>query len=84
MIKFWLSISEDEQKRARIERRKNSPLTYWKFSENDENALSYYDRMTLLKERVIDSDWHVIDYNDKREGIISLLETLNEKLENME
>ena len=40
-IKFWLSISEDEQ-RARIEKRKTSPLTYWKFSENDENALSYY------------------------------------------
>ena len=83
MIKFWLSISEDEQ-RARIERRKKSPLTYWKFSENDENALSYYDRMTLLKERVIDSDWHVIDYNDKRQGIYSLLETLNARLENLE
>ena len=83
MIKFWLSISENEQ-RARIESRKKSPLTYWKFSENDENALSYYDRMTLLKERVIDSDWHVIDYNDKRQGIYSLLETLNARLENLE
>jgi len=83
MIKFWLSISEDEQ-RARIESRKKSPLTYWKFSPNDENALSYYDRMTLLKERVIDSDWHVIDYNDKRQGIYSLLETLNARLENLE
>jgi len=83
MIKFWLSISEDEQ-RARIERRKKSPLTYWKFSPNDENALSYYDRMTLLKERVIDSDWHIIDYNDKRQGIYSLLETLNARLENLE
>ena len=83
MIKFWLSISEDEQ-RARIENRKKSPLTYWKFSENDENALSYYDRMTILKERVIDGDWHVIDYNDKSQGIISLLETLNSRLENME
>ena len=83
MIKFWLSTSEDEQ-RARIENRKKSPLTYWKFSENDENALSYYDRMTILKERVIDGDWHVIDYNDKSQGIISLLETLNSTLENME
>jgi len=83
MIKFWLSIDENEQ-RARIENRKSSPLTYWKFSENDENALSYYDRMTLLKERVIDCDWHVIDYNDKREGIISLLEILNSTLENIE
>ena len=53
MIKFWLSIDEDEQ-RARIENRKASPLTYWKFSANDENALSYYDQMTLLKERVIE------------------------------
>ena len=76
-IKFWLSISEDEQ-RARIEKRKNSPLTYWKFSENDQNALSYYDRMTLLKERVIDSDWHVIDYNNKKEGIAMLAHTLAE------
>jgi len=82
MIKFWLSISEDEQ-RARIESRKKSPLTYWKFSPNDENALSYYDRMTLLKERVIDSDWHVIDYNDKRQGIENLLKKLNEKIENI-
>lgn len=82
MIKFWLSISEDEQ-RARIENRKASPLTYWKFSENDENALSYYDQMTLLKERVIDGDWHVIDYNQKNAGILSLLEILNNRLENL-
>lgn len=82
MIKFWLSISEDEQ-RTRIERRKKSPLTYWKFSANDENALSYYDQMTLLKERVIDGDWHVIDYNDKRQGILSLMRMLNFRLENL-
>ena len=82
MIKFWLSISEDEQ-RARIENRKKSPLTYWKFSANDENALSYYDQMTLLKERVIDGDWHVIDYNDKRQGILSLMRMLNFRLENL-
>ena len=80
MIKFWLSISEDEQ-RARIERRKKSPLTYWKFSPNDENALSYYDRMTLLKERVVDSDWHVIDYNNKRQGILDLTTRLCDLLE---
>lgn len=78
-VKFWLSITEDEQRR-RIEARKKSPLTYWKFSENDENALSYYDRMTLLKERVIDSDWNVIDYNEKARGIEALLTKLNEEL----
>ena len=80
MIKFWLSISEDEQ-RARIENRKKSPLTYWKFSENDENALSYYDRMTLLKERVIDGEWNVIDYNNKDSGILKLITKLCDTLE---
>jgi polyphosphate kinase 2 (PPK2 family) len=75
LIKFWLSISEDEQKR-RIDARKNSPLTYWKFSPNDENALSHYDRMSILKERVIDSDWHTINFENKREGIKKLLDTL--------
>ena len=75
LIKFWLSISEREQKR-RIEYRKNSPLTYWKFSPNDENALSHYDRMSILKERVIDSDWHTIDFENKSKGIKKLLDTL--------
>ena len=75
IIKLWLSITEEEQ-RARIDTRKNSPLTYWKFSENDENALSYYDSMTLLKERVVDSEWHVLDYNNKKKGIKSALKTI--------
>ena len=79
LIKFWLSISEDEQKR-RIEQRKNSPLTYWKFSPNDENALSHYDRMSILKERVIDSDWHTINFENKRAGIKKLLDTLCREL----
>ena len=74
-VKLWLSITEEEQ-RYRIDTRKNSPLTYWKFSENDENALSHYDRMTLLKERVIDSEWQVLDYNDKKSGIKSAAEAI--------
>ena len=78
-IKFWLSISEQEQQR-RILARKHSPLTYWKFSENDENALSHYDRMSILKERVIDSDWHTVDYANKKRGIKNLLATLCDQL----
>ena len=74
-IKLWLSITEDEQS-YRIRKRKNSPLTYWKFSENDENALSQYDRMSILKERVVDSEWHVLDYNHKKLGIKSAAKTI--------
>ena len=83
-IKFWLSISEAEQARRLEESRKN-PLKSWKLSENDERALSYYDTMTLLKEKVITTcgDWHTIDYNDKEVGrlnlITKLVENINEK-----
>ena len=81
-IKFWLSISEEEQAR-RLEERKKSPLKSWKLSENDERALSYYDTMTLLKEKVITTcgDWHTIDYNNKEVGRLNLITRLVEILE---
>ena len=73
-IKLWLSISEEEQE-YRIEKRQSSPLTSWKFSPNDALALSKYDQMTLLKERVLTTlgDWHTIDYNDKASGRLALI-----------
>ena len=81
-IKFWLSISEDQQ-RARISKREKSPLTNWKLSPNDKIALSYYDQMTLLKERVLTttSDWHSIGYNDKSAGRLELITKLCDLLE---
>ena len=73
-IKLWLSISEEEQA-IRIGTRKTSPLTKWKFSPNDAVALSKYDQMTILKERVFTTlgDWHSIDYNDKKAGRLALI-----------
>ena len=76
-VKFWLSISEEEQAR-RIEERRISPLKYWKLSPNDERALSYYDEMTLLKERVISrGGWETVDFNNKANGRLELLTRLN-------
>ncbi len=76
-IKFWLSISEDEQ-RLRLDKRKNSPLTSWKMSPNDERALSYFDEMSILKERVMSSTsyWNTIDYNSKPDGRLALITRL--------
>ena len=73
-IKLWLSISEEEQA-IRIGTRQNSPLTKWKFSPNDAVALSKYDQMTILKERVFTTlgEWHSIDYNNKAEGRLALI-----------
>jgi len=80
-IKCWLSISEEEQT-ARIGNRQTSPLTKWKYSPNDALALSKYDQMTLLKERVHTTlgQWHSIDYNSKADGRLALLTKINERL----
>tara|TARA_R100001463_G_scaffold8971_1_gene27121 strand:- start:230 stop:868 length:639 start_codon:yes stop_codon:yes gene_type:complete len=74
IIKLWLSISEQEQA-SRITSRKVCPLRKWKFSPNDANALSQYDQMTILKERVLTNcgEWHTIDYNSKVAGRLSLI-----------
>ena len=82
IVKFWLSISEQEQSN-RIKERKHSPLKFWKLSPNDERALSYYDEMTLLKERVLTTtkDWYTIDYNNKAEGRLALITKLCDILE---
>ena len=80
-VKLWLSISEEEQA-IRIGKRQNSPLTKWKFSPNDAVALSKYDQMTILKERVFTTlgEWHSIDYNNKKAGRLSLITKIVEEL----
>ena len=80
-IKLWLSISEQEQE-YRIDKRQSSPLTSRKFSPNDALALSQFDKMSVLKERVMTSlgDWHTIDYNDKAQGRLALITKVVELL----
>ena len=82
IIKFWLSISE-EQQRLRLEDRAVSPLKSWKLSPNDKTALSNYDRMTLLKEKVMTTThgWETIDYNCKSAGRLALITRLCDLLE---
>lgn len=81
-IKLWLSISEEEQA-IRIGNRQVSPLTKWKFSPNDAVALSKYDQMTLLKEKVFTTlgEWHSIDYNNKKAGRLALITKIVEILQ---
>ena len=81
-IKLWLSISEEEQA-IRIGNRQVSPLTKWKFSPNDAVALSKYNQMTLLKEKVFTTlgEWHSIDYNNKKAGRLALITKIVEILQ---
>jgi polyphosphate kinase 2 len=71
LIKFWFSVSQDEQQR-RFEERERHPLKQWKLSPVDLASLELWDAYTEAKDamfQVTDIDeahWTVIKSNDKK------------------
>ena len=73
LIKFWFSISKEEQKK-RFKERKDNPLKQWKLSPVDEKAQSMWDGYTEHKENMFSqshtsySPWIIVEANNKREA----------------
>ena len=73
IIKFWFSISKDEQIK-RFNARLASPLKRWKFSPVDQEGQRRWDEYTLFKEQMFSkthttfSPWIIIKTNDKKEA----------------
>jgi len=71
IIKFWLSISKEEQLK-RFEARKENPLKRWKFSPVDKKGQELWDTYTYYKEKMFSkthtsySPWVIIKTNDKK------------------
>ena len=71
IIKFWLSITKDEQLK-RFEARREDPLKRWKFSPVDKQGQILWDRYTHYKEEMFSkthttySPWMIIKTNDKK------------------
>jgi polyphosphate kinase 2 len=71
IIKFWFSISKEEQAR-RFEARRQNPLKQWKLSPVDEKAQELWDSYTRYKEEMFGkthttfSPWIVVKANDKQ------------------
>lgn len=71
IIKFWFSISKEEQKR-RFELRLKNPLKRWKFSPVDMKGQELWDKYTYYKEQMFSkthttfSPWIIVKTNDKR------------------
>lgn len=71
IIKFWFSISKDEQKK-RFDARLESELKRWKYSPVDEKGQELWDSYTYFKERMFStthtafSPWVIIKANDKK------------------
>jgi polyphosphate kinase 2 len=70
IIKFWFSISKDEQLR-RFGRRRSNPLKQWKLSPIDERAQELWDNYTHYKEEMFRrthtsfSPWVIVQANNK-------------------
>ena len=70
LIKFYLSVSKENQQQ-RFTFRQNSPLKYWKLSENDLKAAKEWDLFTHYKEQVFANSepnknpWVIINSDNK-------------------
>jgi polyphosphate kinase 2 len=71
MIKFWFSISKDEQQ-ERFESRLQNPLKQWKYSPVDMKGQELWDRYTYYKEQMFSkthtnfSPWIIVKANSKK------------------
>ena len=78
IIKFWLSISKDEQMR-RFDARNDDPLKRWKFSPVDKKGQELWDKYTFYKDEMFSkthttySPWIVVKTNDKKKARIECI-----------
>ncbi|SDM40131.1 polyphosphate kinase 2 [Kriegella aquimaris] len=73
LIKFWFSISKNEQKK-RFKDRLNNPLKRWKYSPVDMRGQELWDSYTHHKEEMFSkthtnfSPWVIVKANDKKQA----------------
>lgn len=73
IIKFWFSISKEEQKK-RFDARLSNPLKRWKFSPVDVEGQQLWDKYTHYKELMFSnthtnfSPWMIVKTNDKKQA----------------
>lgn len=73
VIKFWFSISKDEQQ-TRFASREINPLKQWKLSPIDQEAQGMWNKYTIYKEKMFSrthttfSPWIIVRANDKKKA----------------
>ena len=86
LIKFWFSISKEEQKK-RFDSRLENPLKRWKFSPVDMKGQELWDKYTYYKEQMFSkthstfSPWIIVKTNNKR---VARLESMRHVLSQFE
>ena len=85
VIKFWFSVSREEQRR-RFKERESHPLKQWKLSPIDLASLDKWDEYTKAKEAMFfytdtaDSPWTVVKSDCKKRARLNALRYVLHKL----
>ena len=85
LIKFWFSVSREEQRR-RFKEREVHPLKQWKLSPIDLASLDKWDDYTRAKEAMFfytdtaDSPWTVIKSDDKKRARLNAMRYILHRL----
>lgn len=88
IMKFFLYLSKDEQKRRFLDRI-DRPEKNWKFSSADIRERGYWDRYMEAYETAIqetstkDAPWHVIPADDKRNMRLIVSHLITERLQEL-
>lgn len=78
LVKFWFSISKDEQK-SRFEARRKNPLKQWKLSPVDDRAQDLWETYTRYKEEMFArthtsfSPWVIVKANSKKRARLAAI-----------
>ncbi len=86
VLKFWMHIDKDEQKR-RFEERMTNPNKQWKITDEDwRNRDKWNEYVEAVDEMIIRTStsyapWIVVEGNDKRYARIKVLESVVEAIE---
>jgi polyphosphate kinase 2 len=81
LVKYWLSVSDDEQER-RFEKRLKDPRKRWKFSPIDLQARARWVDYAEAKDTMFahtdteSNPWHVVEADDKRTARLNLISHL--------
>ncbi|MCJ8190863.1 polyphosphate kinase 2 [Sphingomicrobium aestuariivivum] len=89
LFKYWLSTSQEKQE-ERFAERLADPLKRWKLSPIDAAARTRYADYTAAREAMFakthtaHAPWTVVDYNDQKQGRLTLIRDLLDRLPDMQ
>ena len=85
LFKYWLCCDQEQQEQ-RFAERLQDPLKRWKLSPIDLEARKHYDDYTRARETMLEAThskhapWTLVDFNDQRQGRLTLIRDLLSRL----